>query len=495
MTRRLRAPRLGSPRLALPRLGVPRPAVPRLGVPRLESLVLAGFVLFGFALGIRPISDKSMLTHIRTGIDMVAGGGIPRTDPFSFTAFGHSWVVQSWLPDWTYGWAHRLGGFRLVLLEQALLIAVLVWLVVRLARAGSPLRTAFGGLLVVGIGASFWTPGPLLVGLVCMAITVTIVERRRTPWLLVPVVWLWVSSHGSFPLGLAWLGARAVGEALDWRGWPRDAIRYLGGFAAGIVVAALNPLGLRLLFFPFSVAARQEAFHDVVEWMSPDFQRSPARAALIFLTVVVVLLFRARLTWRDVVPAAVFVALGLLAVRNLPVAAVVLAPVVGRVLKRPDYQPPLPPPTRTARRVNTLVAGLIGVAAVLGLLSLRSADPIDLADYPVAATSFLEREHLLDDPNRVASMDGVGNYFGLRFGGREPPLVFIDDRYEMFPVPVIRDYQRLLAAAPETNAVLERWKVNVVLWERRLPLTAVLKASGHWLEIYSDDRWVILRRL
>ena len=67
---------------------------------------------------------------------MVAGGGIPRTDPYSFTAFGHSWVVQSWLPDWTYGWAHRLGGFRLVLLEQALLIAVLVWLVVRLARAG-----------------------------------------------------------------------------------------------------------------------------------------------------------------------------------------------------------------------------------------------------------------------------------------------------------------------------------------------------------------------
>ena len=67
---------------------------------------------------------------------MVAGGGIPRTDPYSFTAFGDSWVVQSWLPDWTYGWAHRLGGFRLVLLEQALLIAVLVWLVVRLARAG-----------------------------------------------------------------------------------------------------------------------------------------------------------------------------------------------------------------------------------------------------------------------------------------------------------------------------------------------------------------------
>ncbi len=397
---------MGSGRLGSRRLGLRR-----LGAPRLESLVLAAFVLFGFAFGIQPIGDKSMLTHMRTGIDMVAGGGIPRADPYSFTALGHSWVVQSWLPDWTYGWAHRLGGFRLVLLEQALLVALLVWLVVRLSRAGSPLRTAFGGLLLVGMGASFWTPGPLLVGLVCMALTVTIVERRRTPWLLVPVVWLWVNSHGSFPLGLAWLGARAVGEALDWRAWPRDAMRYLGGFAAGLVVAALNPLGLRLLLFPFSVAARQEAFHDVVEWMSPDFQRSPARLALIFLTVVVVLCFRARLTWRDVVPAAVFVAAGLLAVWNLPVAAVVLAPVVGRVLKRPDYQPPLPPPTAAARRVNTVLAAVIAVAAVLGLLTLRSGEPLDLDGYPVAATTFLERAHLLDEGNRVASTGAVGNYF------------------------------------------------------------------------------------
>jgi hypothetical protein len=487
---RLRAGPLRAGRLRAGRL-----PLPRLRAPRSESLVLAGFVLSGFALGIRPISGASMLTDIRTGIDMVAGGGIPRTDPYSFTAFGHSWVVQSWLPDWTYGWAHRLGGFRLVLLEQALVLALLVWLVARLARAGSPLRTSFGALLVVGLAACFWTPGPPLVGLVCMALTVTAVERRRTPWLLVPVVWLWVSSHGSYPLGLAWLGARAVGEALDWRAWPRDAMRNLGGFAAGLVVAAVNPLGVRLLSFPFSLAARQEAFQDVVDWMSPDFQRSPARIALVLFTVLVVLLFRARLTWRDVVPAAVFVALGLLVARNIPAAAVVLAPVVGRVLKRPDYQPPLPPPSPAARRLNVALAGVLGVTAVLGLLAVRNTDPLDLAAYPVEAVSFLEREGMLDAPSRIASTDEVGSYLEVRFGVHHPPLVFIDNRYGMFPEGVVRDYGRLLVAAPETSAVLEIWRVDVVLWERRLPLTAVLGASGHWLEVYGDDRWVVLRRL
>ena len=91
----------------------------RLRAPSLESLFVAALVLLGFRLGALPIGDNSMLTHLRTGIDMVAGDGIPRADPYSYTARGASWVVQSWLPEWTYGWLHRFGGFRLVLLEQA----------------------------------------------------------------------------------------------------------------------------------------------------------------------------------------------------------------------------------------------------------------------------------------------------------------------------------------------------------------------------------------
>ena len=158
--------------------------------PSMESLFVAAFVLFGFRLGARPISDNSMLTHLRTGIDMARTGAIPRTDPYSLTAGGERWVVQSWLPEWTYGWAYRIGGFKLVVLEQAVLLALLAYLVVRLARTGSPLRTALAGVAAVGIGASPWTARPLLFGLLCMALTVTIVERRKPAWWLVPLVWV-----------------------------------------------------------------------------------------------------------------------------------------------------------------------------------------------------------------------------------------------------------------------------------------------------------------
>src|SRR5437764_12874068 len=107
-----------------------------------EGVVVAVVTIFGFRVGARPIHDNSMFTHLRTGVDMLRTGGIPRVDHYSFTAAGHPWVVQSWLAEWTYALANQLGGLRLVVLEQGLLTGLLCFLIARLARTGSPLRTA-----------------------------------------------------------------------------------------------------------------------------------------------------------------------------------------------------------------------------------------------------------------------------------------------------------------------------------------------------------------
>jgi hypothetical protein len=462
-------------------------------VPKLESLFVATFVLFAFRLGVRPIGDNSMLTHIRTGIDMVHGGGIPRTDPYSWTAGGVRWVVQSWLPEWTYGWAHRFGGYRLVVLEQALLMAVLAWLVVRLARAGSPLRTGLSGLIVMGTSVSFWSPRPLLFGLICMALTVTIVEHRRTSWWLVPVVWLWVQSHGSFPLGLLWLGARAVGEGLDWRSWPRDAMSYVGAFAAGLVVSVVNPLGARLLSFPLTIGDKREAFQSIIEWRSPNFQQGGPRIALVFMTLALLLFVRARLPWRDVVPVVGFFALALLALRNIPVTAIVLAPVLGRVLRRPESAPARPPVAATQDRMNRALAVTLAAAFVLFGMSVLSGTGLSLVDYPRAAVTYLDEEGLLTDAHRVAHEDFVGNYLELRYGSRA--RVFVDDRYDMYPLDVSRDYRRLLGAREQSLAILDDRKVDVVLWDKDEPLTNLLRVSGRWEQVWAEGNWVVFRRM
>ncbi len=458
--------------------------------PRMESLFMAAVVLFGFRLGARPIGDNSAFTHLRTGIDMARTGAIPRTDPYSYTAAGERWVVQSWLPEWTYGWAYRLGGFKLVVLEQALLVALLAWLVVRLARAGSPLRTALAGVTSVGVGAALWTARPLLYGLICMALTITIVERRKHPWLLVPVVWLWVNSHGSFPLGLAWLGARAVGEGLDWRSWPREAWRYIGGFAAGLLVSVANPLGVNLLAFPLTLGEKREAFRNIVEWRSPDFSRSGGYFALVFLAIALVLLLRARLHWRDVVPVVAFTTASLLAARNIGPLAVVLAPALSRAVRRTESPAETSGRSGGNPRMNRAVLATIAAAFMVFGTLIFTNDPIDTVGYPTRSVTWLEGQGLLAEPHRLAHEDYVGNYLTLRYGA--DARVFIDDRFDMYPVSVSRDYDTLLAARAGAMDVIERRKIDVVLWQRKLPLVQVLLARG-WREAFGEKDYVVLQ--
>ncbi|MDQ3643635.1 MAG: hypothetical protein M3450_19745 [Actinomycetota bacterium] len=459
--------------------------------PSMESLFVAAVVLFGFRLGARPIGDNSAFTHLRTGIDIARTGAIPRADPYSYTARGQDWVVQSWFPEWTYGWAYRLGGFKLVVLEQAVLIAVLAWLVVRLARAGTPLRTALAGIVAVGVGTALWSARPLLFGLICMALTITVVERRRSAWLLIPVVWLWVNSHGSFPLGLAWLGARALGEGLDWRAWPRDAWKYVGGFAAGLVASILNPLGLTLLAFPLTLGEKSAAFRNIVEWRSPDFSRGGGYLALTFLALALLLLLRARLSWRDAVPVVAFLAAALLAARNIGPLAIVLAPVLGRAARRSDTASAPPGRSGGNPRMNRAVLATIAVAfVVFGTLSLTT-DPIDTVGYPVRSVTWLDEQGLLADPHRLAHQEVVGNYLTLRYG--TDARVFIDDRFDMYPLSLSKDYRMLLDGGPETMQVLERRQVDVVLWMRELPLAQILLADG-WREIYGEKDYVVLQR-
>ena len=458
----------------------------RLRAPSTETLFVFTIVLFGFRLGAHPIGDNSMFAHLRTGIDIATGHGIPRSDPYSFTARGEDWVVQSWLAEWTYGVLHELGGLTLVILQQAVLMGLLAWLVVRLAAAGTPLRTALSGSVALGAGAAYWTQRPLLFGLLGLALLVLSVERRWNPWWLVPLVWLWVNTHGSFPLGLAFLGGRLVGEWLDERRAP--SLRYLVTFAVGLVAAAVNPLGPKLLLFAVTVGEKADVFREVTEWRSPNFQRPDGLFTLVFLTAALVILLRGRPAWRHTLPIAGFVALALFAVRNVAPAAIVLAPALGAALRVQA-----PPSRRDAALVNRGFATVLAAAFLLFGLSGTSGDLLDLSDYPTASVGYLDRQGLLAAPHRVAHDELVGDYLILRDGRRA--RVFYDDRFDMYPTEVSDAATKLIRGGVGALDVLDRHEIDVVLWKKDAPLSALLvERKDEWRVVHQTRDWHVLRR-
>jgi hypothetical protein len=358
-----------------------------------------------------------------------------------------------------------------------------MWTLTRPAR-GLVARLA---ICVVGLtlGATIWAPRPLMVGLVLLGVTLLVAERRLPAPVLVPVFWLWVNSHGSFPLGLVALGCFALGSRLDGERRPSE-LRPLMWAAIGTVLGAINPLGPVLLTFPVSLLQRQDSLSAVVEWQSPSFAQTYGRAFLVLVLFAVAALVR-RPSWRSAVPFAVFLAAGLIATRNLPVAALVMTPGIARGAEG------LGGLTGELRsRVTAVLAAVVIVIGGLAVAGRLGEPDLDLRDYPVDAAAWLDQNGLLGPDTRRAHSDVTGNYLELLLGDRA--AVFSDDRVDMYPADVVDDEITLLHAGPEWRSVLERWDIDVVLWPRGAALDEFLAADSGWRLAYADQGWVVYTR-
>jgi hypothetical protein len=464
--------------------------------PTLAFALGAGFAVWGMSIGLGQISDNSFFTHLATGRLIAGGAGIPRHDVYSFTARGEPWVVQSWLASVLYGWIDSwwgAQGIRVLMGATTAFIAAMAW---RLTR---PAKTLVGRIviagLVVGVGTAVWSPRPLLIGLALLTITLVAAEGDLPAWVMVPVFWVWVNTHGSFPLGLValgtlWLGRRADASAKGTKTGDRAAgateLRCLAFAAGGTLLGAINPLGPVLLTFPLHLLGKQSVLRNIIEWQSPDFSVGWARLFLLQIVLAIVVLVR-RPSYRAAIPLVVFAAAALLGQRNIPVAGLVLVPGMARGLAglgsiRGDQRSPV--------SAVVLVAVLVVGALVVQVTLAKPA--FDLRTYPERPVAWLDAHGLHRSDLPMATSDTTGNYLELVYGARA--RAFIDDRIDMYPTSVVDDYLVLEHGLPDWERVLDRRGVDLVLWDRANPLTALMAGSSRWRTLYQDADWTITCR-
>lgn len=455
--------------------------------PSLAAALGTGFVVWGVVIGVERLSDNSFFTHLATG-RLILADGIPTADPYSYTAPGEPWVVQSWLASLVYGLVDRAAdglGLRVLTGVLAGTVAGLAWHLTRRAGGLVP-RVVITGL-VVAIGATFWSPRPLLFGLVLLGFVLVVVEDDLDPRWLAPALWLWVQLHGSWPLGLVALGALALGRRLDGER-PTVELRALAWAAGGAAVGAVvNPLGPRLGLFPLSLLSRTEVLSEIIEWQSPEFSVLWARLFLVQVAVAVLALAR-RPSYRAAVPLVIFVAAALLGLRNVPVASLVLVPGTAAGLAGLGS---------ITGRQRTPATGLVAVAlAVVGALTATvalSRPHYDLTTFPVDALAYADRAGLVAPDVRLLTQETVGNHLELAVGP-DRVQVFLDDRVDMYPVPVIEDYLTVLRGRPGWDDVLDRWEVDAIVWPRGEPLEALLADDERWVRSYEDPTTFIACR-
>ena len=321
------------------------------------------------------------------------------------------------------------------------------------------------------MGTGYWSPRPLLIALALFAVLIVMVENDTgPPWAVVPLMWVWVNVHGSWPFALAYLVLRLGGPARRRHALGRLP-RLLGLAVLGAVLGALNPIGPRLLAYPLTVLTHHQAFSHIAEWQSPSFSDPVNVVFLAEVLLAVILLVARRGTIEDALVVTVFTGAALVASRNVPVAALVVTPVLARGLAG------LGTIDGTGRGVvagAALVAlAALGVALVGGALQHPA---YNLSTYPVTEVTWMQDHGLV--PGRVAAPDYVGNYLEWRYGTRAN--VFIDDRVDIFPDAVNRDYDVLLDGAQGWQTVLARYGFHAVLWPRSEPLASLVAEDPDW---------------
>jgi len=462
-------------------------------------------------------ADGDPSLHWRIGQWMIEHRGVIHVDQFSHTRFLALLISKEWLSEMIFAAAGDSLGWNGVVLVGALLIATTLWLLYRwlLAEDCEPLLAT--GLVLLAALASLhhWLARPHLVTLL---LTVVFAWRLRAfdrdpearplkLLLLIPLMVLWANLHGAFFTGFVLLGIYAAGNFA--RPKKMAAIVIVG--AACVAASLINPNGWRLHAHIVEFLREPVLAKFANEFRSPNFHSGAMRGFLLQLLTLgaLLILVRPRLRATDVLLIGVWGYLALQTVRNVPIFAIIVTPILGehwRVAIHSEgpgrmkewYRKLSANVTRIDRSTDGRALVAVVLVLLLGVLAkptLFGGRPIVVTEilpdhFPVSATRFITA-----NPRAVSGEMfndyGWGGYLMLALPEHR---VFVDGRNDFYGPELIQDFDTVNRAHAGWEDVLRKYKVNWTILPRAHPLNELLALHKDWSLAYTDQVAAIYSR-
>lgn len=480
------------------------------------------------------LTDSDTGWHIRTGDWVLLHRGIPRTDPFSFTRLGQTWIAWEWLWDVAMAVAHRLGGLGAVVLVCMLLLGVSSVTVYRNTLLASGHRFIAIVLTWIAMAASsvHWLARPHLVTPLMSSIFLGVLSdaersgNARKLWTLPALTILWANLHAGFVVGLVLIAAYALTRAADplfnrqlrvARIVPREyAVLILMCILAGL----LNPYGLDLYVHITHYLGRSFYWGRISEFRSVDFH-SPTAAYFESLLILAVASAAHHLKRRRTTHTLLLLSwshLALFSVRNIPIFAAISAPSVGLAMKEwidgaqtywkdswacglrdaiVSFEADLRAMSANRKGVHMHAIPSIAVLAFAGILyhpgrSKTFVPEFDGSRFPMDAATFLSSRPQFSRM-RLYSDWQWGGYLIYRLW---PGLkVFNDGRTDFYGPEFVEEGSRVWEARPNWAETLTQYSVDAALVPTQSALATVLRERVDWELIYEDRVSVLFRKV
>jgi hypothetical protein len=491
---------------------------------QLSKTDLVSLTVFVLLLTGLPLNDPDYFWHLKTGETIVTHRALPHGDVFSFTRAGQPWVLHEWLFEVLLYGVHSLSGalgVRALVATLAIAAPLLTFMTARrLAGAGAAwLPMAIGAMVFAGGVA----PRPQLLTYVFFAFYLSALLRfkygreTRALFVLPFVMVVWVNAHAAYAVGIALV---VLFAACEWIGWAFQPVRDPGQKrrllrltqVAGLVVLAslANPGLFERWLYPFQVIG-MSTNALIQEWQSPDFHLlGPSLyLALLLLFLVSCTYARRKPDLTELALPLCFAVQGMLALRHMPLAAMVLVPFAALALERgplaalqAGVRNLQPVRWYMARRgagrdlaagefvLNWLVACTV---LVLAPLYFRSRQPdAGVQRGPVLARGAADFVAAHGLHGNLFNQYGDGGYLIYRLAPRVK--VAIDGRADMYGDRFIQAYLQVYQGAAGWQASFERLPVDLALLPLDAPIRQLLLASERFREVYRDTHYSVLQR-
>jgi len=455
-----------------------------------------------FLLARQGMNDPDIWWHLRNAEYLIQHQRMPDHDMYSFTVPANPWINHEWLSEIPYYFAWKAFGLVGVKsLSLVLLGCIFLGILYLSYRESLNFKASVTACCFsVFLCSVSFGPRTILFGYIYLIGLLIILQHFRQVgkaplWLIPPLFCLWANTHGSWLLGLIIFSIIAAAGLVSGRWgiveakrWSAVQFRKLASaWVATIVALFINPFGWRLVAYPFDLAFRQKLnIAHVAEWVSVDFHTMRGKMVMGLLIVLLINALVRRSRWRLAELLVFLFALysGLTYTRFLVLLAIAAAPILAKALDFfSGYRPEMETPIFNAVVVMAIVAGMVHYWPKEIDLQRSVAE-----NYPSKVMPFLQT-HPPAGP--MLNFYLWGGYLGWN---NKDVKVFVDSRVDIFEYAgVLQDYLDLLALK-HLEAVLQKHKIQYVLFPPNEPLTHVLQMDPQWKTIYQDDLAVLLER-
>lgn len=476
---------------------------------------LVGVFIF---VSTHPIRPQDFWWHMAVGREIVSSGQIPLLDSYSYTMPGQPYPSYQmfWLMEVGMYIVYQLGGGELVVFIHSLLITgaygIVLWLCFQASKSWR--IAAFGTLFAAALGLNDWNVRPQAITFLLGAFVLLAINRlqanQKKVWLgvLLLAMIIWVNSHGTFPIGLALVGAWWLEEAWAtfrqkgyWK--KRLLLPTIAGLASGLA-CLVNPQGLGIVSYVRTLTGNPVIQNLVPEWAPPSFDTLGGMIFLIgyIIFVCVLMLSPRRPSFSQIFLFVLLSILGLKTMRGVIWFGIVMAPALAGHLKalvdslRPDEQE-----SRAevgSQRLNRIFLFVILLMAFFSLPWFKQYLPLPSLkagifsyETPIDATDYLVNEQL---PAPLFHAMSFGSY--LIWQAQPDYRVFVDSRIELYDARIWTDYIVASSGGGEWREILDEYGIQTIMASpiEQGGLIGVLDSSPAWSMVYQDHAAMIYTR-